>query len=58
MQLSLVYACGCTLPLEPSSLSPDGELRVCCAHRRSTEEAGPLARRPLAVTYCTEGGRD
>jgi len=58
MQLSLDYACGCTftLQLESSSLSPDGELRACWAHRLSAEEAGPLARRPLSLTYCTEGG--
>jgi len=60
MQLTLVYTCGCTfiLPLKSSSLSPDGELRACSAHRLSAEEAGPLARRPLSVTYCTEGGSD
>ncbi|HSD50917.1 MAG TPA: hypothetical protein VLG48_05860 [Candidatus Methylomirabilis sp.] len=58
MRLSLGYACGCTftLQLEPWCHSPEGELHACHAHGHPVGEAGHQARRPLSVTYSTEGG--
>lgn len=58
MQLNLVYACRCTftLNLESSYHNSDEEFRTCCAHSLLAGEAGHPARRPLSVTYCTEGG--
>lgn len=58
MRLSLGYACECTftLHLEPWCPSPEGELHACHAHEPPVGEAGHPARRPLSVTYCTEGG--